>query len=117
MLQLAILVLQLLQLFGIPSFHATILGLPAVIGLLRDAVLAAQIRRAQSCFALLQDGNDLLWAVSCAFHWCSPLLGSENHILGGSVFGGYVRCYELVSNHFCDARKLAAQFDRRCQST
>ena len=43
-----------------------------------------------SDYALLQDGNDLLWAVSCAFHWCSPLMGSENHILGGPVFGGYV---------------------------
>ena len=42
--------------------------LPAVAGLLRDPVLPAQLRRGQSWLALLQDRDDLLFAVSRAFH-------------------------------------------------
>ena len=33
------------------------------------------LRRRQSCLALLQDGDDLLFAVSHALHGGSPLLG------------------------------------------
>src|ERR1039458_8332629 len=36
------------------------------------AVLTAQLRRCQSCLALLQDGDDLFLAVSRTFHCRSP---------------------------------------------
>src|SRR5438067_13340683 len=75
MLQLPVLVLQLLQLLGFTAVHPTILRLPAVVSLLRAPVLSAQLRRCQSCLALLQDRDDLLFAVSRAFHCGSPLLG------------------------------------------
>src|SRR5207248_8768412 len=75
MLQLPVLVLQLLQLLGFTAVHPTILRLPAVVSLLRDPVLSARLRRCQSCLALLQDRDDLLFAVSRAFHYGSPLLG------------------------------------------
>src|SRR5437763_6395885 len=91
MLQLPVLVLQLLQLLGFTAVHPTILRLPAVVSLLRDPVLSAQLGRCQSCLALLQDRDDLLFAVSRAFHCGSPLLGlGRTHILDGPVFGGWV---------------------------
>src|SRR5437762_8498143 len=91
MIQLPVLVLQLLRLLGFTAVHPTILRLPAVVSLLRDPVLSAQLRRCQSCLALLQDRDDLLFAVSRAFHCGSPLLGlGRTHILDGPVFGGWV---------------------------
>src|SRR6266516_4756021 len=62
MLQLPVLVLQLLQLLGFTAVHPTVLRLPAVVSLLRDPVLPGQLRRCQSCLALLQDRDDLLFA-------------------------------------------------------
>jgi len=42
---------------------------------------------------LLQDRDDLLFAVSCALHCGSPFLRfGRTHILDGPVFGGWVRC-------------------------
>ena len=75
MLQLPVLVFQLLQFLRIPTVHPAVLRLPAVVSLLRDPVLSAQLRRCQSCLALLQDFDDLLFAVSLAFYFGSPLLG------------------------------------------
>jgi hypothetical protein len=75
MLQLPVLVLQLLHLLRVATLHPAVLRLPAVVGLLRDPVLSAQLRRCQPCFALLQDRDDLLFAMSRAFPCGSPLLG------------------------------------------
>ena len=49
------------------------------------------LRRRQSCFALLQDRDDLLFAVSRAFHCGSPPGFGRTHILPGPVFGGWVK--------------------------
>src|SRR4030095_16588433 len=88
MLQLSVLVLQLLQLLGFTAVHPTVLRLPAVVRLLRDPVLPAQLRCCQSCLALLQDRDDLLFAVSRAFHCGSPLLVWENSHSRWSGFRG-----------------------------
>jgi len=74
-LQLPVLVLQLFHLLRVATLHPAVLSLPAVVSLLRDPVLAAQLRRRQPCFALLQNRDDLLFAVSRALHCGSPFLG------------------------------------------
>src|SRR2546423_236552 len=91
MLQLPILVLQLFHLLRVTTLHPAVLRLPAIVSLLRDSVLSAQLGRGQSCLALLQDRDDLLFAVSRAFHCGSPLRAlGRTHILDGPVFGGWV---------------------------
>ena len=50
-----------------------VLGFPAVVGLLADAVLAADLGRLHAGLSLLQDGDDLFFAVSFASHSCSSL--------------------------------------------
>jgi len=50
---------------------------------------------------LLQDRDDLLFAVSRAFHCGSPLLGlGRTHILDGPVFGGWVTPVPLQADSF-----------------
>src|SRR6476661_1301948 len=68
MLQLPVLILQLLQSLGFAAVHPAVLRLPAVIGLLCNAVLPTQLRRGQSSFSLLQNRDDLLFAMPCPFH-------------------------------------------------
>jgi hypothetical protein len=77
--QLPVLVFQLLQFLGFATVHPSVLRLPAVVSLLRDVVLPAEIRRRQSCFALLQDRDNLLFAVSCSLH-AVLLPGSACHL-------------------------------------
>src|ERR1035441_3640645 len=57
-----------------PGFYPTVLRLPAVVGLLRDPVLTAQIRRCYPGVPLFQNGDDLFFAVSCGFHDVYPYL-------------------------------------------
>src|SRR3954462_11877619 len=91
MLQLPVLVLQLLHLLRVATLHPAVLRLPAVVGLLRDPVLSAQLRRCQPCLALLQDRDDLLFAMSClSLRFSSPGVG-RTPMLDGPVFGGWVR--------------------------
>jgi hypothetical protein len=66
---------QTFMLPGDKLLHAHFDLIPAVVSLLRDPVLSAQLHRCQTGFALLQDRDDLLFAVSRAFHCGSPLLG------------------------------------------
>ena len=60
------------------------------------SVLSAQLRRRQPGFALLQNRDDLLLAVSCAFHDSSPLLGWENSHFRWSSFRGLGQIQRLT---------------------
>src|SRR4029453_12293707 len=114
MLQLSVLVLQLLQLLGFTAVHPTVLRLPAVVRLLRDPVLPAQLRCCQSCLALLQDRDDLLFAVSRAFHCGSPLLVWENSHSRWSGFRGLGHLDRLTGAS--TGRVLCATFRQRSNS-
>src|ERR1700722_12465201 len=90
MLQLPILVFQMLQLLRFSAVHPPVLRLPAIVGLLRYPVLPAQFCRCQPGFALLQNPDDLFFAMACPFHCGSPFLGWEKltfylvHFLGAT---------------------------------
>ena len=45
LLELAVFLLQVLQPMGLGDFHPTVLSLPAVVGLVANAVPAAQVRQ------------------------------------------------------------------------
>src|SRR5215470_7831485 len=62
----------LLQPFRIAAVHPAVLRFPAVVGQLADAVLPGQLCCRQSCLALLQNRDDLFFAMSCTFHCASP---------------------------------------------
>src|SRR3984885_10598399 len=68
LLQFGVLVLELLQPFGLGDIHAAILGLPVVKRRFRDAVLARQIRGLRPGLVLLQHPNDLLFREPCSLH-------------------------------------------------
>ena len=58
------------------TLHATILGTPAVDGLLTDAVFTHQVLYLHADFMLFENRNDLFVAVSLALHLGSSV-GSE----------------------------------------
>src|SRR5215469_3957915 len=87
MFELPIFLFQVLESLRFAAFHASVLGFPAIVGVLGDAMLPAQLRRAQPGFTLFQDGDDLLFAVSFAFHSGSPSPG-ETLIVGWHSFWG-----------------------------
>ena len=63
--------LGLPQSLGLGEFEPAVLGFPTVKGLLADAVLTADLGRLDAGLGLLQDANDLFFAVSFALHSCS----------------------------------------------
>ena len=78
LLELRVLGLQRLQPPRIRHLHAAISRAPLVEGRVADAVLAAQLFRAQPGLMLLQDANDLLFAEPASLHRLSPR--SENRL-------------------------------------
>src|SRR5580698_9034798 len=68
LLQLAVLVLQRLELAGIGDLHPTVARAPLVEGRIADAVLAAQLARRQSGSVLLQHLDDLFFRKSALTH-------------------------------------------------
>src|ERR1700722_19149003 len=68
LLQFGVLVLELLQPFGLGDIHAAVLGLPVVKRRFRHAVLARQIRRLRSGLVLLQNPDDLIFREPCSLH-------------------------------------------------
>src|SRR3990172_8336315 len=69
-----------------------VLRLPAVVRLVADPVLAAQLLRRHACFPFLQHPNDLLLRESALPHgeFSSRLLYPRTHIATGPVFGEQV---------------------------
>ena len=59
LLKPSILILQLLQAFDIRRFHATVFGLPVVVGGIRDSIFSADFLHQSTGFDFLQNLDDL----------------------------------------------------------
>src|ERR1019366_2470388 len=87
---------QLLHPLRLAHTHPAVLRLPAVKRLLADAMLAAQLRRPETCFGLLQHPYDLLFGKSALLQLRSPRLARAgqfsrrtlNH--AGSISGEHI---------------------------
>jgi hypothetical protein len=76
LLQPPVLILQLLQSLHLAQLHAAVLGFPAVVRLLGDAVRANQVGDLPPGFALADDRQDLLVGELAPFHRSSEV---EHH--------------------------------------
>src|SRR6185312_14889182 len=94
-LQFPVLVFEVFQSLGFAAFHPSVLRFPAIVGLLGNPLLPAQLRGAEPGLTLLQDRDDLFLAVSFAFHLGSPS-PVETHIVGWHSFWGLGQRQRLV---------------------
>src|SRR5439155_17725617 len=90
LLQPPVLILQLPQPSRFTDFQPAVLRLPAVVRLIADLVLPADLPHRQTRFHFLQNPNDLLLAESTLPHRSSSLgfYTPENSHLSWSSFGG-----------------------------
>ena len=72
-LEPCVLVFDLAQAPSIADFHAAVFLLPAVVGLLRDTVLAAELEHGDPRLGFLQHTDDLFFAEPTSSHSTSPL--------------------------------------------
>ena len=82
LLELGVLAFELLQPLGVGNIHAPELGAPLVESGIAEAAFTAQLLDWHPCIGLLQETDDLLFAVSALLHvrhspWFDGLLYSQ----------------------------------------
>ena len=104
LLQLRVFLLERLQALRLVETHPAVLLPPAVVRLLTDPQLLADLGRAQTAaylhLGLASCGDDLLGAVPLAWHPASWSLRPNSNARAGTVSGGKVRLRGAV----CDER-------------
>lgn len=85
--QLGVLPLQFLQPFGLVDLHHAKLTLPTVEGLLRDALLLADLHDALAAIDCPQNADLVLGRMSFAFHRLGPLYWPRLTPMAAQKFG------------------------------
>lgn len=94
-LEAPIFYLELLQPLGLGELHASELRLPAVEGLLADAVFGDEFRGSKAGLDLLQDLDGLLFGVALSLHWVLRVVARQPEKLS------------LISFHFFEGTSLS----------
>ena len=90
LLESTVLPLELLEALDVADAHPPVLGFPAVVGGLADALLAAYLRDRRAGFTFLQDGDDLALCEPPPAHLNPFILRGQAIIKAGPNGGGYV---------------------------
>src|SRR5438105_11211798 len=97
----------MLQPLRFAAFHASVLRLPAVIRLLGDAVLPAQLCRRQPGLSLFQNRDDLFFAMPLAFQFELLSEPKDSHCMRYS-FRGLDQSPRFYSLPFLSGTKITS---------